>query len=154
MPANDKNIWLYLAGTGAFLGGLLHVVAMVAGPDWIAFFQAPAVIVESARNGTWLAPVSGMVITGLMWLCSYYAFSGAGLFRKPYLLRAGLATIASVCILRGVIAIPLVIWHPILWSHLGWFDLIASLIWLSIGIFYAFGLKQLRQRSRQIQRQS
>lgn len=87
MQKSDKNTWLYLAR-----------------PDWIAFFQAPAAIVESARNGTWLAPVSGMVITGLMW-------------------------------------------HPILWNHLGWFDLIVSLIWLSIGIFYALGLPQLRHRS-------
>lgn len=65
MHKNNKNTWLTLAGSGAFLGGLLHIVALIAGPDWIAFFQAPALIVESAHQGTWVAPVASLVITGL-----------------------------------------------------------------------------------------
>lgn len=148
MQTNNRNTWLYFAGIAAFLGGLLHIVAWIAGPDWIAFFQAPAEIVESARQGTWLAPVSSLVITGLMWLCSFYAFSGAGIFPRAYLLRTGLCVIAAICILRGVIAIPLLLWHPILWNHLGWFELIASLIWFSIGVSYAVGFRTF-QHSRQ-----
>ena len=144
MHAKYKNTWLTLAGSGAFLGGLLHIVAILAGPDWIAFFQAPPVIVESAHQGTWLAPVASLVITGLMWLCSFYAFSGAGLLPRVYLLCTGLGVIAAICILRGMIAIPLLIWRPILWNHLGWFELIASLIWFSIGVFYAYGLRTLQ----------
>lgn len=144
MLTKNRNTWLYLAGSAAFLGGLLHIVALIAGPDWIAFFHAPAEIVASARQGTWLAPVSSLVITGLMWLCSFYAFSGAGLFPRAYLLRTGLGVIAAICILRGVIAIPLLIWRPEIWNYLGWFELIASLIWLSIGLFYAVGLRALQ----------
>lgn len=69
-----NNGWLVLAGMGAFLGGLLHIAALLGGSTWIAFFRAPKWIVESAQQGTWIAPVGSIVITGLMWLCSSMLF--------------------------------------------------------------------------------
>jgi hypothetical protein len=140
MTHRNGNVWLILAGTGAFLGGLLHVLALIGGPEWIAFLRAPEWAVESARQGTWIAPVGAMAITGLMWLCSTYAFSGAGRLRKLPLLRTALFSISFVCMVRGVILIPLVLMYPALLARIGTFDIAASLIWLAIGVFFGLGL--------------
>lgn len=146
MQQKSQNTWLVLAGTGAFFGGLLHIVALIGGPEWIAFFGAPASVVESARQGTWLAPAGSLVITALMWLCSVYAFSGAGWIARLPLLRTGLFAIALVCIARGVVLVPLVLMRPKLLAHIGTFEIVAALIWLAIGIAYAMGLRGMRAR--------
>ncbi|QBB69499.1 hypothetical protein ELE36_03400 [Pseudolysobacter antarcticus] len=140
---------LMLAGCGGFLGGLLHVVALIGGPRWIAAIGAPPWVVQSAQRGTWIAPVGALVITVLMWLCSAYAFSGAGMLRRLPLLRTGLFSIALVCILRGIVLVPLVVYlHLELMAHIGSFEIIASMIWLIIGLFFAFGLHGMPRKHR------
>jgi hypothetical protein len=62
---------------------VIHVGALFAGESWFVFFNAPPGVVASARAGTWLAPVSGLVIAGLMGLCGYYAASSIGLTPRP-----------------------------------------------------------------------
>ncbi|MBI3285481.1 MAG: hypothetical protein HYZ65_11635 [Burkholderiales bacterium] len=151
MP-EQKNTYLLFAAAGAFLGGLLHVVIALANrPEWIAFFRAPDWVVQSASQGTWLAPVSGLVIAGLMWLCSVYACSAAGLLpRLPRLPlpRTGLFTTAAICLLRGVILLPLLLWHPRLLQHIDTFEVAAALIWFAIGLCFALGLYGLRHSAR------
>ena len=147
MTFNNK-VSLILAGSGAFLGGLLHIVALWCGPEWIAFLHAPPSVVESARLGTWLAPVGSLVITALMWLCSLYAFSAAGFLRRLPLLRTGLFVVALVCIVRGLILIPLLMIYPrFLLVHIDTFEVVASIIWLAIGIFFALGLHGIRKNA-------
>lgn len=139
-----RNIHLVFAGTGAFLGGLLHVVALIGGPVWIAAIGAPYWFVESAQQGTWIAPVGGLTITGLMWLCSAYAFSGAGWLRPVPLLRTGLSSIALVCLLRGIFLVPIVLLlHPELTVQIGTFEIVASPVWAAIGMFFAVGLRDI-----------
>ncbi len=41
-----------------------------------------------------------------------YAFSGASVIRRLPFLRLGLASIASVLLLRGVLFAPLILWRP------------------------------------------
>jgi len=136
------NIWLVLAGTSAFLGGLLHVLALIGGPVWIAAIGAPYRVVESAERGTWIAPVGGLTIAALMWLCSTYAFSGAEFFRRVPQLRTGLFSVTLVCLLRGIFLLPIVLLlHPDLTAHVDTFEIVASLIWTVIGIFFALGLR-------------
>lgn len=141
MTTARKERWATLAGISAFLGGLLHVIALIGGADWIYFFHAPPSVVESARLGTWLAPVSTLLITALMWLCSLYAFSAAGFVRRLPLLRTGLFVVAFICVVRGLIFFPLIMIDRVWLSRLDTFEIVASVIWLAIGIFFALGLR-------------
>lgn len=52
MVGTRNRICLLLAGTGAFLGGALHVAAWFSGLNWIAFLHAPEAVVASTREGT------------------------------------------------------------------------------------------------------
>ena len=131
---------LLFAAGAALLGGASHVVALVGGPRWIAALGAPPWVVQAAREGSWIVPVGGLCITAAMWLCAAYAFSGAGWMLRLPLLRTGLATIAFVCIARGLLVVPFVILQPEVMSRVGRFEIIASLVWLSIGLAYVTGL--------------
>lgn len=126
--------WVYLAAIIALVGVAIHVAAIFGGAAWYAYFSAPPVVVESARAGTWLAPVSCAVIAGLMALCAAYAFSALGHIRRLPLLRLMLGSMAGVCLLRALILLPLAISHPELRNA---FEIGAALVWGLAGVGFA-----------------
>ncbi|MEO8383703.1 MAG: hypothetical protein ABI583_00565 [Betaproteobacteria bacterium] len=137
----------YLIGTAlaASVGSTLHVAILFGGPDWYAFFGAPTGLVELARAGNLRAPVSCLVIAAILAVLAAYAFSGAGLIRRLPLLRMGLALMAIMLILRGVLFIPMIIWLPGSLSRIcdcrsvDLFIVLTSLLCLTMGIGYALG---------------
>ncbi|MEJ2795600.1 hypothetical protein WAE56_19535 [Iodobacter sp. LRB] len=133
------NILLvYLAILIAVAGVVIHAGAVIAGPSWFAFFNAPPSVVASARAGTWLAPVSALTIAGLMAICALYAASVAGLVGRPPLQRLGLLGMAVVCLLRAMILPPLAINHPELRNT---FEVVSALIWFFAGLGFATGFR-------------
>jgi hypothetical protein len=130
--------WIYLTLLIAIAGVVIHVGAVLAGPAWFAFFNAPPGVVASARAGTWLAPLSALVIAGLMALCGLYAASAAGLVRRLPLLRLGLAGMATVCLLRALLLPALAISHPELRNT---FEVVSALIWGAAGVGFAVGFR-------------
>jgi hypothetical protein len=137
-------IWVYLAAVIAAAGVVIHVGAVFGGPSWFAFFGAPPSIVASARAGTWLAPVSALVIAGLMAVCAVYAGSVLGLVRRPPLQRVALACIAAVCLVRALILPPLAVNHPELRNT---FEVVSALVWGLAGIGFAVGFRISRESS-------
>lgn len=133
--------WTLLAAVIASFGVAIHVATVVAGPSWYAFFGAPPVIVASARAGTWLAPVSTLVIAGLMAICAAYASSAAGLIPRLPLLSPGLFCMAAVCCLRALVLFPLAVTHPAL---LNTFELVAAAVWGLAGIGFAVAFRGSR----------
>ena len=125
-----------LAAAISTLGVAIHVAAIAGGPPWYVFFGAPPMIVASAREGTWLAPVSTAGIALLMGICAVYACSALGVVRRLPLLRTMLAGIASVCLIRALVLVPLAFTHPEL---LNLFEVIAALIWGTAGIGFVAG---------------
>ena len=75
------GFYFIAAALGLTAGALLHVVALVGGPEWIAFVGAPASVVESAKTGTWLAPAGALGITALLLVLALYCLSAAGKIR-------------------------------------------------------------------------
>ena len=132
-----SNAGLLLGAGIAAMGALIHVAIVIGGPDWYAFFQAPPAIVDSARRGTWVAPAVTLLIAAVMALCAIYALSGASLISPLPLQRIVLAGVALVCILRALATIALAVIKPELLTG---FEVIASLIFLTMGIAYAVGL--------------
>lgn len=130
--------WIYLAGVIAVIGVIIHIAAIFGGPSWYAYFGAPPQIVQSAREGTWLAPVSAMIISVLMAICAAYAFSALGVIRRLPLLRVGLASMTAICLLRSMILWPLMINHPELRNT---FEIVAALVWGIAGLGFMFGYR-------------
>lgn len=128
---------VFLCGAGiAIFGALIHWIAPLLGPDWYAFLTAPNWVVESARRGTWDAPVGGAIIGGLMFLCALYAFSATGLMRRLPLMRTALCVISTICLVRGLLLIPLLIKVP---ERLTAFDITASVVWFIAGLCFLLG---------------
>jgi hypothetical protein len=136
-----QTIWIYLAGIIALVGAAIHIAAIFGGASWYSYFGAPASVVQSARDGTWLAPVGALVIAGLMAICGAYAFSSIGVIRRLPLLRKGLAGMAIVCLLRALVLWPLMINHPDLRNT---FEIVAAIVWGLAGVGFVFGFRLAR----------
>jgi Na+-driven multidrug efflux pump len=132
-------VWVHLAILIAAAGVVIHVGALFAGESWFVFFNAPPSVVASARAGTWLAPVSGLAIAGLMGLCGYYAASSIGLAPRPPLQRLALAGMATVCLVRALLLPVLAVSHPELRNT---FEIVAAITWgvAGVGLATAFHL--------------
>jgi hypothetical protein len=137
----SNSVWVYLATVISVIGVLIHVGAVFGGPSWFTFFGAPQSIVASARAGTWLAPVSALVIAGLMGICAVYAASAVGLLRRPPLQRFGLAGIAVVCLVRALLLPVLAVHHPELRNT---FEVVAAFVWFVAGVGFAVGYHIVR----------
>jgi hypothetical protein len=135
---NLARAWVYLAALIALAGVAVHVGAVIAGPSWFEFFNAPPAVLASARAGTWLAPLSTLAIAGLMGLCGLYAASAAGLVRRMPLLRLGLTGMAVICLVRALLLPVLAVQHPELRNT---FEVVSALIWGAAGVGFAAGIR-------------
>ena len=129
-------VWIHFAALIAAAGVVIHVGALFGGPSWFAFFGAPPSVVASARNGTWLAHVSGGAIAGLMGMCAWYAESAVGLVKRPPFQRLGLGVIASVCLVRALLLPVLAVSHPQLRNN---FEIVAAIVWFLAGVGFSVG---------------
>ena len=139
-----STVWVYLAALIALAGVVIHVGALFAGASWFVFFRAPPSVIASARQGTWLAPVGGLVIAGLMGTCAFYAASVVGVVPRPPLQRLGLAIMATVCIVRALLLPVLAVPHPELRNT---FEIVAAVIWFLAGVGFAVGFRITRAGS-------
>jgi len=143
---SNSSKFLTAAGLIAAATAIWHLLCILGGPDWYAFARAPQVVVDSARQGTLLAPIGATVIAILMFICSAYAFSTAGLIQKIPLMKSALVGISIICIARAIIAMPYLLTSTLA-SKLDTWELIASSGWLFVGICFALGaIAQFRSK--------
>ena len=135
MTISLKSKFLIAGGAIAAATAIWHLLCIIGGPSWYAFARAPEAVVNSARQGTLLAPVSTAVIASLMFTCTAYAFSGAGLIKKIPLLKSALVTIAFICLARALITVPY-----LMSSHLDIWELVASPSWFFVGVCFSIGV--------------
>lgn len=126
--------WVYSAILIALAGVVVHVGAVIAGPSWFTFFNAPPSVVASARAGTWLAPASALAIALLMGICALYAASAIGLVGRVPLLRLGLAGMATICLVRALLLPVLAVGHPELRNT---FEVVSAVLWGAAGLGFA-----------------
>lgn len=132
---------LISAGIIAVAAAIWHLLCILGGPSWFEFARAPQPIIDSAKQGTLLAPIGTIIVASLMFACSIFAFSAAGMIRKVPLLKAALITIAVLCTVRGLIALPILV-TP---SGLDVWELVASSVWLYVGACFIVGsIRQFR----------
>lgn len=126
---------LISAGVIASVSAIWHLLCIFGGPSWFAFARAPQQIIDSAQNGTLIAPLGTIIVAALMFSCTIFAFSAVGLIRKVPFIKSALMTIAVLCILRGLITIPTFVNA----AGLDLWQIIASTVWFYVGICFTAG---------------
>lgn len=138
MKLTSQEILLIIGGSISAIAAIWHLLMIFGGPSWYAFARAPEYIVESAREGTLIAPMGAIAIAILMFICTLYSFSGAGLIRKIPLLKSALVIISLLCLARGVYISPLFFKLHIL----GIWQIVASSVWFFVGVCFLAGALQ------------
>jgi len=111
-----------------------HLLCIIGGPSWFEFARAPKELVESAKQGTWLAPVGAIFIAVLMFTCSLYALSATRIIKKLPLIKTALVVISSLCLVRGLIVVP----YLMKFGFDMW-EFIAAIVWFFVGLCYLIG---------------
>jgi len=128
---------LISAGIIALLAAIWHLLCIFGGPSWFAFARAPQAIIDSAHQGTLLAPIGTIIVASLMFSCSIFAFSAAGIIAKVPLLKPALMTIATLCTLRALVALPMIVTTLDVW------EMVASTVWFYVGLCFIIGSIEL-----------
>lgn len=134
------------------LASALHIVALIIGPEAIAFLGAPDEFVQMLRDGNWVWPVfvtcaiAGL-LAGLAWL-SWRA-------RRPkvngHIARIILWLFAIIFIVRGLMVglfVPAIMARNIGDPVLFWFHVGASILVLTLGAALVYGLYKTRSLAR------
>lgn len=129
---------LLLAAIVAFSTALAHFSCIFFGPECYSAQMAPKFIVESAQQGTIVAPIGAILAAILFIIPGCYALSGAHIIRKLPLLKLGIYTIATLCIIRGLLPIQLWLRKP---DKVTDVVLYVGIVWLVAGLFYLFGYR-------------
>ncbi|MCR9180915.1 MAG: hypothetical protein NXH71_11910 [Erythrobacteraceae bacterium] len=128
-----------------FVGAILHIAVLIGGAEWVAFVGAPASIVRSAEQGTWLAPASTLAIAGLLTVLGVYALSASGSVSRLPFVRPVLALFAVIFVLRGLIIVPALLQGRVNWAApVDLFIITSSASILALGVALCVGLWGLR----------
>ncbi|MFN7747906.1 MAG: hypothetical protein ACK5OO_03085 [Cyclobacteriaceae bacterium] len=94
----------FLKWAGAFSLGiaLLHIAIGFVGPTAYRYFGAGEEMATLAEQGSWQPFILTLFIALVLFVFGFYAWSGAGAFRKLPLLRWALVIIAGIYVLRGL----------------------------------------------------
>jgi len=135
VPKNIQEKFLIVGGIIGGLAAIWHLLMIAGGVGWYEFARAPQYIVQSAKARTLVAPLSAIGIAVLMFTCTAYSFSGAGLIRKIPFLKSALVSIALICLARGLFISPLFYSA----SLMGTWHLVASSVWFFVGVCFLLG---------------
>ena len=131
---------LRYASCALLTGALVHLIALYLGPNALDFLGAPVEVVHSARDGTYLAPISTIAIAAFLTFLSYLTVKQ----KRGKIARLFLVLCAGVFIVRGLMVVLLV---PVIAQGIPdgqsvkvWFHVFLSLVVLSIGVAIARGL--------------
>jgi hypothetical protein len=136
----DGQVWLMAGAVLSAIAALLHIGCIVFGAPWYRFFGAGEKMARMAQQGNPKAALitSGIVIVLALW--SLYALSGAGVVGRLPLLRTGLALIATIYVVRGLVVLPMLVVAPDKATPFWWWS---SAICLSFGLVHVQGLRLL-----------
>ncbi len=129
-------LFLVLAAIIAMGTGIAHISCIYFGPECYAVQMAPAQIIESARKGTYLAPLGTIFVSLIFFVIGLYALSGAGILRKLPLQKFTCYSIATLCIIRGILPLQLWLRYPDKVNDVVFY---AGITWFITGLLYLFG---------------
>jgi len=104
--------------------------------------MAPEIIIESAEQGTYLAPLVTIFVSAIFVVFGLYSLSGAGVIRKLPLLKFGIYSIALLCTIRGVLPLQFWLRYP---DEIGSTAIIYGVGWLFSGLLLFFGYYSIQK---------
>jgi hypothetical protein len=131
-------LFLVLAATITIATALAHMSCIYFGPECYSLQMAPPFVVKWAQEGSYLAALAAVVVSSIFIVMGLYALSGAGLIRRLPLLKLGLYTITTVCIIRGLLGMQLWLRHQ---EKIDVSVFYVGLVWLVVGLLYLFGCR-------------
>lgn len=131
-----REPWLIAAAALSAAAAALHLATIFGGAGWYRFLGAGERMARLAEAGSPRPALITLGIAAVLASWSAYALAGAGLIPRLPLMRAALAAITVIYLLRGLVLFPALAVNggrasPFLW----W----SSLIVLAFGIVYAVG---------------
>ena len=126
----------------AFAAAFAHLSCLYFGEQCYSAQMAPDFLVESARQGTWLAPVLNIIVSSIFIILGFYALSAAKIIGKLPLLSFIITFTSIICVIRGLLPIQLWLRRPELVSD---GVLAVGVAWLFCGVLMYFGYKQVRK---------
>ena len=121
-----------------FLTALAHLSCLILGPTCYQAQMAPPFLVQSASEGTWIAPVANILVSGVFIVWGLYALSAARIVPRLPLLGLVMYLIAGVCLLRGAMILPLSLIFP---ERTTVFAVLAGCAWFLTGCLFLYGYR-------------
>ena len=90
------HLFLIIAAVIAIFTALAHMSCIFLGESCYRAQLAPELIIQSAANGSLLAPVTTTFVSSLFLLCAVYALSAAKVIMKLPPLKTAIYTISIV----------------------------------------------------------
>lgn len=140
---------LVLAAFIAMATAIAHMSCIFLGPECYSAQMAPSIIVESAINGTYLAPVGTVIASSIFAVLGLYALSGAGVIRKLPLLKYVIYVVATLCIIRGILPLQLWLRHPDKVNDIVFYT---GIVWFLTGLLFLFGYRLCSSNSHVMKR--
>ncbi len=120
---------------------LAHLSCIVLGPQCYEIQMAPPIIVQSAVDGTWIAPLGTVFAAVLFLMCCAYALAEANWSRSLPLQRLASLTIGILCVIRGILPIQLYLRIPERVDNIAlWY----AIVWLIAGVCMLIGRRYHR----------
>lgn len=132
---------LQFGGLATIGAALLHGAALCMGPGWIAAMGAPQNIVDSAAQGTMLAPMAISAIGLCLFVVGLCAWSAAGKIRPLPLARPLLCLTAGVLVLRAAAQPVLLAILPTVRAQRTPFEALTAVLCLLLGGAFYLGLR-------------
>ena len=127
---------LVIVSVVAFAVAIAHSSCIYFGEQCYSLQMAPELIVESAKAGTWIAPVGAIAASSIFIVIGLYALSAAKIVRRLPLLKPVVLTLSTLFVIRGLLPLQLWIRKPELVSDS---ILIIGMVWLLCGLMLFFG---------------
>ncbi len=144
---NYRQKLLFIGALIAFFAAIWHWLCIFGGPSWFEFARAPQIIVQSAQQGTWLAPLGAIVVGGVMFACTLFAFASLGIIAQLPLCKTALITISLLCLVRGLMIVPVWLFEL---GVVDVFSVVASVVWFFVGVCYFCGAYESFQQKNEI----
>jgi len=129
-------IFLVLATLISMGTAVAHMSCIFIGPECYAAQMAPPILVESAKNRTYLAPIVNIFVSAIFVVLGLYALSAAGIVRQLPFLKFVIYVVATLCMIRGILPLQLWLRHP---DKVNDFAFYAGVVWFITGLLYLFG---------------
>ncbi|WP_448568621.1 hypothetical protein [Thalassotalea ganghwensis] len=135
---NIASISFIVVGIIALLTVIAHLSCIPLGENCYRAQLAPAVIIESAIEQTWLAPVGTIAISFIFFMTALYCFSAAKFVKLLPFTQTAIKAIAFICILRVTLTLWFSLKHP---EKVTFFSQAAIFVWFCCGVLLIIGYR-------------